>query len=64
MFLVRIKAIRTKNMVMDKNKNSAGFYPRSLIAHGWVFHPCAINDPRGRFSSAQQAQLCNNEGAI
>jgi hypothetical protein len=25
------------------------FYPRSPIAHGWLFHPCAIDDPRGRF---------------
>jgi hypothetical protein len=25
-----------------------GIYPRSSIAHGCAFHPCAIEDPRGR----------------
>jgi hypothetical protein len=25
-----------------------GFYTRSSIAHGCAFHPCAIDDPRGR----------------
>jgi hypothetical protein len=24
------------------------FYTRSPIANGWVHHPCAIDDPRGR----------------
>jgi hypothetical protein len=28
MFLVRIKAIRTKNTVIDKNKGSAGVLPK------------------------------------
>src|ERR1039457_4836537 len=27
---------------------SWGFYTRSPIAHGCAFHPCAIDDPRGR----------------
>ncbi len=32
----------------EKGGWSAFFYTRSPIAHGCVFHPCAIGDPRGR----------------
>jgi len=26
-----------------------GFYTRSSLSHGCVFHPCESDDPRGRF---------------
>jgi hypothetical protein len=42
------KRIRIENMVMNKNKNSVGFYTRSSIEHGCACHPCSIEDPRGR----------------
>jgi len=43
------KRIRMENTVMYKSKNGlSGFNQRSLIARGCAFHPCAINDPRGR----------------
>jgi hypothetical protein len=29
------------------------FTPRSSIVRGWFHHPCASDDPRGRFPSAQ-----------
>jgi len=42
------KRIRTQNAVMDKNKDSLGFYTRSPMACGCAFHPRASDDPRGR----------------
>jgi hypothetical protein len=43
------KHIRTKTTVPDKTTRAeACFYPRSPIARGCAFHPCAIDDPRGR----------------
>jgi hypothetical protein len=43
------KRIRTENTVMYKNKDGlSGFHQRSSIARGCAFHPCAIEDPRGR----------------
>jgi hypothetical protein len=43
------KRIRAEDTVMDKSKDSAGFYTKSSIARGCAFHPHAIDDPRGRF---------------
>jgi hypothetical protein len=45
------KRIRTEHTVIDKSKKAdwGGFYTRSSMAHGCAFHPCAIDDPRGRF---------------
>jgi hypothetical protein len=37
------------------------FYTRSPIARGWVHHPCAIDDPRGRVAvraSSSAAARC------
>jgi len=49
MFLVRIETIRTKNMVMDKSNNSLGLFLYKIVDCAWMaFHPCAIDDPRGR----------------
>jgi hypothetical protein len=45
---VRIKSIRTEIAVTGKSEDNASFYTRSSIAHGWLFHPCAIDDPRGQ----------------
>jgi hypothetical protein len=47
-FSVRIKVIRTENAVTVNSRKGLGFYPRSSIARGCAFHPCAIDDPRGR----------------
>ncbi len=38
------------------------FYPRSSIARGCAFHPCAIDDPRGRFLVRATSMLCNDGG--
>jgi len=56
------KHIRAENTVLDKNKDSVGFYTRSPIACGCAFHPCAMDDPRGRFFVRATSQLCNNGG--
>jgi hypothetical protein len=56
------KRIRTENPVMMKNKDSLGFNTRSLIAHGYAFHPCAINDPRGRILVRATSQILNKRG--
>ncbi|MEK7438494.1 MAG: hypothetical protein AAB150_16590, partial [Pseudomonadota bacterium] len=50
------KRIRTENAVMGKTKGFFGFHTRSLIAHGCAFHPCAINDPRGRLFVRAKSQ--------
>src|SRR5450759_3084766 len=52
-FCVRIKTIRTQNTVMDKSKDSAGVLYKIADCVRTAFRPCAIGDPRGRFSSAQ-----------
>jgi hypothetical protein len=49
LFSVRIKTIRTENKVMVKSKDNTGFYTRSSIVRGWLYHPRTIDDPRGRF---------------
>src|SRR5450759_4159173 len=41
-----------------------GFYTRSSIAHGRVFHPCTIGDPRGRLFVRATSHPCNNGDAI
>jgi len=51
--LVRIKNIRTKDAVLINGKDGLGFYTRSPISHGWLYHPCEIDDPRGQRPSAQ-----------
>src|SRR4030067_664077 len=47
-FSVRIRSIRTETADIVTSKDSGGFHKRSPIAYGWVHHPCAIGDPRGR----------------
>jgi len=44
------KHIRTENTVMDKKTRAVwgGFHKRSSIGRGCAFHPCPIDDPRGR----------------
>jgi len=51
LFSVRMKsASAQKTAFRIKSRTASGcFYPRSPIAHGCAFHPCAIGDPRGRF---------------
>jgi len=38
-----------------------GFYTRSPIARGCAFHPCTIDDLRGRFLVRAKSQFCNIE---
>jgi hypothetical protein len=47
LFSVRIKIIRTENTVMNKTRTARWLYTRSPNAHGWLFHPCTVGDPRG-----------------
>jgi len=54
------KRIRTEIMVIDKNNDSAGFYPRSSIAYGCACHPYAIDDPRGRPFRSPKSGLLKN----
>jgi hypothetical protein len=49
------KHIRTENTVVVNTETGAGVNQRSSIAHGCAFHPCAIDDPRGRLPSARAA---------
>ncbi len=59
------KRIRIENTVIDKNKVvRGGFYTRSSIAHGCAFHPCAIDDPRGRSFVRAKSQLCNDGATV
>jgi len=48
-FLVRIETIRTKNTVMVNSKYGVGFLYKIADGARTAFHPCAIDDPRGRF---------------
>jgi hypothetical protein len=51
---VQIKSSVQRTWLWVKAKTvQGGFYARSSIAHGCAFHPCAIDDPRGRLPSAQ-----------
>jgi hypothetical protein len=59
-FLVRIKAIRTKNTVMVYSKQGAGALYKIADCARMKCHPCAIGDPRGRFCVRAKSQLCNN----
>jgi hypothetical protein len=52
-FSARIKTIRAKNTVMDKNNDSAGFYTRSPIAYGQFFVRAQSVIRADGFSSAQ-----------
>jgi hypothetical protein len=58
------KRIRTENTVMVESKDGADFYTRSSIAYGCAFHPCTIDDPRGRLLVRAKSQLCNCGDAI
>jgi hypothetical protein len=55
------KHIRTKNAVMNKAKMAHGVYPRSSIVRGYAFHPCTIDDPRGRVLVRATFQACKSE---
>jgi hypothetical protein len=61
-FLVRIKTIRTKNTVMVNTKHGVGVLSKIADCVRMVFHPRAIDDPRGRFLVCATPQLCNNDG--
>jgi hypothetical protein len=54
------KRIRTENTVMVESRDGLGFHTRSSIAHGCAFHPCAIDDPRGRILVRAISQLREN----
>jgi hypothetical protein len=47
-FLYGQKTVRTKNTVMDKNKDGILFLYKIVDCARMGFHPCAIDDPRGR----------------
>jgi len=57
------KRIRTENTVLVYTRHGLRFYTRSSIARGYAFHPCAIDDPRGRFFVRAKSQFRSNEGA-
>jgi len=64
-FSARMKsASAQKTRLWIKPNAVRGFYPRSSMAHGCAFHPCAIDDPRGRFFVRAMSKLCNNGDAI
>src|SRR5674476_1628068 len=50
-FSVRIKSasVQKTRLWIKARAVRGGFYTRSSIVHGCAFHPCAIDDPRGRF---------------
>jgi hypothetical protein len=58
-FLVRIETIRTKNTVMEKNKDGAGGLCKIVDCARMAFHPCAIDDPRGRIFIRATSQPFN-----
>jgi hypothetical protein len=61
-FLVRIKTIRTKNAVMVKsNDGLALFLYKIADCVRIAFHPCAIDDPRGRLLVRATSQPCSDE---
>jgi len=48
---------------MDKNKNGLGLFLFKIVdCARMAIHPCAIDDPRGRFFVRAKSQLCNNGG--
>ncbi|HEY5293198.1 MAG TPA: hypothetical protein VIJ43_12895 [Burkholderiales bacterium] len=60
MLLVRIEIIRTKSMVPDKGNNGLGLFLSKIAdCARMAFHPCAIDDPRGRFLVRAKSKLCN-----
>jgi len=50
----------------DKNKDGLGLllYKNKIVecARMALFHPCAFDDPRGRFFVRAKPELCNNGG--
>src|SRR5450759_5105764 len=60
-FSVRIKSasVQKTRLWIKARAVRGGFYTRSSIVHGCAFHPCAIDDPRGRFLVRATSQLCN-----
>jgi hypothetical protein len=59
------KRIRTENPVMLKSKDGSGLSLYKIAdCLRMAFHPCAIDDPRGRLLVRATSQLCNNAGAI
>jgi len=58
------KRIRAENTVMVKSNEGFGFHPRSSIARGWLYHPCAIDDPRGQFFVRAIPQFGSIEVAV
>jgi len=63
-FSARINGIRAENAVLVNSRNLVGFYPRSSISHGWLFHPCEIDDPRGRLLVRATSHTPTTGGAI
>src|ERR1035437_135976 len=65
-FSVRIKSasVQKTRLWIKARAVRGGFYTRSSIVHGCAFHPCAIDDPRGRFLVRATSQLCNKGDAI
>src|SRR5665647_3445482 len=62
-FSVRMKSTSVQKTRLRLTPNTAWrFYTRSSIARGYAFHPCAIDDPRGRFLVRATAQPYNNAG--
>ena len=49
---------------MDKNKDGLGLFLYKIVegARMAFFHPCAFDDPRGRFFVRAKPELCNNGG--
>jgi hypothetical protein len=58
------KHIRTKNAVIDKNKDSTqGLY--KIVANArMAFHPSVSNDPRGRLLVRAQSGRCHSANEI
>jgi hypothetical protein len=54
------RRIRTESTVMDKNKNDVtGLIKIVDYARMALFHPCVIDDPRGRPFVRATLHLCN-----
>jgi hypothetical protein len=61
-FFTDKKGVIKDDTVSAKSKNNTGFYTRSSIVRGWLYHPRTIDDPRGRlFVRAMYAVACHKQ---
>jgi hypothetical protein len=58
------KHIRAKDTVMDNTKQDVDVLHKIVYCVRMAFHPCAIDDPRGRLLVRATSQLRNHGDAI